>query len=99
MPDPLFDQQPAADDPWLTIPEAGAELKLHPATLRRWVKDGRLQAVRAGRTWRVRRSDLDRALRHAGPLGSGPDQATAQGPRRQAPTQIADHLIATASGE
>ena len=50
------------EDPWLTVPQVSDELKLHPATVRAWVNSGRLAAVRAGRTWRVRRSEVDRAL-------------------------------------
>ncbi len=54
---------PAPDeDPWLTVPQVSDELKLHPATVRVWINSGRLAAVRAGRTWRVRRSEVDRAL-------------------------------------
>ena len=60
MPD---NPNPAPDeDPWLTVPQVSEELKLHPATVRVWVNSGRLAAVRAGRTWRVRRSEVDRAL-------------------------------------
>ena len=60
MPD---NPNPAPDeDPWLTVPQVSEELKLHPATVRVWINNGRLAAVRAGRTWRVRRSEVDRAL-------------------------------------
>ena len=60
MPD---NPNPAPDeDPWLTVPQVSEELKLHPATVRVWINSGRLAAVRAGRTWRVRRSEVDRAL-------------------------------------
>ncbi len=55
--------RPAPDaDPWLTVQQVSDELKLHPATLRRWIKTERLAAVRAGREWRVRRSEVERAL-------------------------------------
>lgn len=52
------------EDPWLTLAEVGAELRVHPSTVRLWVANGRLAAVRAGaRKWRVRRSEVDRMLR------------------------------------
>lgn len=51
------------EDPWLTLPEVSAELRVHPSTVRLWVTNGRLAAVRAGgRKWRVRRSEVDRML-------------------------------------
>jgi excisionase family DNA binding protein len=53
----------ADEDPWLTLPEVSAELRVHPSTVRLWVANGRLAAVRAGgRKWRVRRSEVDRML-------------------------------------
>ena len=61
MPEPTA--RPASDgDPWLTVQQVSEELKLHPATLRRWIKTERLAAVRAGREWRVRRSEVERAV-------------------------------------
>jgi excisionase family DNA binding protein len=86
------------EDPWLTVPQVSQELKLHPATIRAWVNTGRLAAVRAGRTWRVRRSELDRALRaDASPAyarqESLPGGVVAEGARTPAPRQIADHIM------
>jgi excisionase family DNA binding protein len=91
------------DDPWLTVPEVSEQLKLHPATIRAWVKSGRLGAVRAGRTWRVRRSEVNRALladsspgydRHDASLPAAPSAPM----RTAAPRQIADHIMAVSSG-
>ena len=98
MPDP---PNPAPDeDPWLTVPQVSEELKLHPATVRAWVKSGRLAAVRAGRTWRVRRSEVDRALlSDASPAyvsqdaSSPPSSAHPEFSRTSAPRQIADHIM------
>jgi len=87
------------DDPWLTVPQVSDELKLHPATVRAWVKSGRLAAVRAGRTWRVRRSEVDRALlSDASPAyvrqeASPPSSAQIDALRTAAPRQIADHIM------
>ena len=50
-------------DPWLTVAEVAAELRLNPATIRLWVSKGTLPATRAGRRkLLIRRSDLDRML-------------------------------------
>jgi excisionase family DNA binding protein len=88
------------DDPWLTVPQVSEELKLHPATVRAWVKSGRLAAVRAGRTWRVRRSEVDRALlSDASPAyvrqeaSSPPSSEQTDAFRTAAPRQIADHIM------
>jgi excisionase family DNA binding protein len=88
-------------DPWLTVPQVSEELKLHPATVRSWVKTGRLAAVRAGRTWRVRRSEVDRALLSgASPeyvrqeaSASSPSEPATEPSRTAAPRQIADHIM------
>jgi excisionase family DNA binding protein len=52
-----------AEDPWLTITEIAAELRVNPATVRLWVSRGKLKAKRAGqRKLLVQRSELDRML-------------------------------------
>ncbi len=93
------------EDPWLTVPQVSEELKLHPATVRAWVKSGRLAAVRAGRTWRVRRSEVDRALlSDASPAyvrqeaSSPPSSAHPDASRTAAPRQIADHIMTVGPG-
>jgi excisionase family DNA binding protein len=93
------------DDPWLTVPQVSEELKLHPATVRSWVKSGRLAAVRAGRTWRVRRSEVDRALlSDASPgyarqeTGAASDGAPSEPARTEAPRQIANHIMTVGLG-
>ena len=91
------------DDPWLTVPEVSERLKLHPATIRAWVKSGRLGAVRAGRTWRVRRSEVDRALLADASPGydrqPAPPRAEPSEPMRTpAPRQIAAHILAVGPG-
>jgi excisionase family DNA binding protein len=59
----LTEEEREAADPWLTLAEIAAELRVNPATVRQWVSKGRLKASRAGvRKWIVRRSDLDRML-------------------------------------
>ena len=98
MPDAISNTPRAGEDPWLTVPQVSAELKIHPATVRIWIKDGRLRAVRVGREWRVRRSEVDRALMlQASPAyaeehsdSRDPGQTSAPIP---APRQIADHIM------
>ena len=52
----------------LTVNEVAERLKVHPITVRRHIKAGRLRALRAGRSIRVRASDLEAFLRPAEPL-------------------------------
>jgi excisionase family DNA binding protein len=50
-------------DPWLTVAEIAAELRVHPATVRLWTSKGELPARRPGlRKLLIRRSDLDALL-------------------------------------
>jgi len=64
MPGPTPTRTVDTEDPWMTLGEVSEELKVHPSTVRLWVKEGRLAAVRAGgRKWRVRRSELARMLK------------------------------------
>ena len=100
MADPNSSPPTSGEDPWLTVAEVSDELKLHPATVRSWVKSGRLAAVRAGRTWRVRRSDLDRALELdpspgylAESSSSSTDAPASPIAPTPAPRQIADHIL------
>jgi putative molybdopterin biosynthesis protein len=48
------------EDPFLTVPRIASELGVNEVTVRTWIRKGSLPAIRAGRTYRVRRSDLDR---------------------------------------
>ena len=50
------------DDEYLTVNEIAEHLELNPQTLRNWIDQGSLPAVRIGRRVRVRRADLDRVL-------------------------------------
>ncbi len=58
----------AIDDPYLTINDIKAELHVSHETVRQWILSGRLPHVKAGRMYRVRRSDLERMLA-ATPVG------------------------------
>lgn len=47
----------------LTVEEAAREAKVNPQTLRKWIRQGKLDAVRYGRSLRVKRSDLRKGTR------------------------------------
>lgn len=63
MPSTLIGRTPAPipSDPWLTLKEASAEVKLSPQTLRTAIARGRLRVARVndGRNLRIRRSWLE----------------------------------------
>ncbi len=42
----------------LSIEETAAQLKTHPETIRRYIRENKLAGVKLGRSWRVRESDL-----------------------------------------
>ena len=81
-------------DPWLTLAEVAAELRVNASTVRLWVTQGRLSASRAGqRKWLVRRSELDRMLRPQPAIPAADRQAD---PAR--PPMPGDRLIFDAGG-
>jgi excisionase family DNA binding protein len=49
-----------------TVEHAAERLKLHPKTVLRFIRDGRLRATRLGKSYRILRSDLE-ALAGASP--------------------------------
>ncbi len=50
-------------DELLTIDEVAAELKLHPDTIRRYIRDKKIKSVRLASTAiRIRRSELERFI-------------------------------------
>ena len=42
-----------------TVDEAAERLKLHPKTVLRYIREGRLPATRIGKAYRIQRADLD----------------------------------------
>jgi excisionase family DNA binding protein len=59
----------------LTVAEVAELLKLNQQTVRNWIDQGSLPAVRVGRRVRIRRSDLERVIEDGstggGKAGSG----------------------------
>lgn len=50
------------EDSFLTVAEVAEMLKLNPQTVRNWIDQGSLPAIRMGRRVRIRRSDFDRVV-------------------------------------
>ncbi|GLW94191.1 helix-turn-helix domain-containing protein [Actinokineospora globicatena] len=44
---------------WLSVEQVADELGLHVRTVRNYVRDGKLKAVRIGKQYRIARGDLD----------------------------------------
>lgn len=52
----------ASPESFLTVAEVAEMLKLNPQTVRNWIDQGSLPAVRVGRRVRILRSDFDRLV-------------------------------------
>jgi excisionase family DNA binding protein len=46
-----------------TVAEVAEILKLHPETVREWVRDGKLRAVFIGRGYSIEGSEIERVMR------------------------------------
>ena len=67
------------EDRLLSVAEVSRLLSVTEPTVRKWIKDGKLQANRAGaRFWRIRQSEVDRML---GEQASNRPAAPSGGPR------------------
>jgi putative resolvase len=51
-----------SDRKYLRVGKAAEELGLHPITIRRWIKMGKIQAVWVGIEARIPRSEIERLL-------------------------------------
>ncbi len=61
------------DETFLTVAEVAGMLKLNQQTVRNWIEQGSLPALRVGRRVRIMRSDLDRVLAQGYTGAGGPD--------------------------
>ena len=61
------------DDEFLTVAEIAGILKLNQQTIRNWIDQGSLPALRVGRRVRVRRSDFE-ALLERSRIGIPPEE-------------------------
>jgi excisionase family DNA binding protein len=67
------------DEEFLTVAEVAEKLKLNQQTVRNWIDQGSLPALRVGRRVRIKRSDFDRILEQ-GYSGRGAPTAASPGP-------------------
>ena len=58
------------DEYYLTVAEVAQMLRLNQQTVRNWIDQGSLPALRVGRRVRIKRSDLDRILAEGYSAGS-----------------------------
>lgn len=56
------------EETYYTIVEAATILKIHPQTLRRWIRQGKLPVNQIGNQRRLRQTDLEHISRSAVPL-------------------------------
>lgn len=64
---------PNADpEEFLTVAEVAEMLKLNQQTVRNWIDQGSLRALRVGRRVRILRSDLENMLEEGYTAGGGP---------------------------
>ena len=68
-----------AEESFLTVADVAELLKLNQQTVRNWIDQGSLPAVRVGRRVRIKRSDFDRIL-EAGYTGASAAGAPEAGP-------------------
>jgi excisionase family DNA binding protein len=71
--------QTAREDSFLTVAEVAEMLKLNQQTVRNWIDQGSLPAVRVGRRVRILRSDFDRLVEE-GYRSGGAQTDRASGP-------------------
>jgi hypothetical protein len=62
-PTPAGGRVGGAGDEYLPVAQAALVAAVAPATMRGWIRDGRLRRYHAGRELRILRSDLERLLR------------------------------------
>jgi len=60
---------PEAEESFLTVAEVAELLKLNQQTVRNWIDQGRLPALRVGRRVRIKRSDFERVIEQSATAG------------------------------
>lgn len=53
-------QKPSDDDHWLTADQVSKILDIHPKTVGRYCREKRLIGKKAGKGWKIKKSDLDK---------------------------------------
>ena len=62
-------------DEWYSVEQVAERLGLHVRTVRNYVRDGRLKAVRIGKQYRIARTDLEELTGRALPTAPAQDHA------------------------
>ncbi len=62
------------EDSYLTVADVAGLLKLNQQTVRNWIDQGSLPAIRVGRRVRIKRSDLERILAASYSGGASPSE-------------------------
>jgi excisionase family DNA binding protein len=65
------------EDSFLTVAEVAEMLKLNQQTVRNWIDQGSLPALRVGRRVRIKRSDFEQVLARSYTGGAGAGQGDA----------------------
>jgi excisionase family DNA binding protein len=60
-----------SEESFLTVAEVAEMLKLNQQTVRNWIDQGSLPALRVGRRVRIKRSDFERVLAQSYTVGAG----------------------------
>ena len=60
------------EESFLTVAEVAGMLKLNQQTVRNWIDQGSLPALRVGRRVRIKRSDFERVIAQSYTAGAGP---------------------------
>ncbi len=66
---------PEPEESFLTVAEVAGMLKLNQQTVRNWIDQGSLPALRVGRRVRIKRSDFERVLAQSYTAGAGAPDA------------------------
>lgn len=53
------------EKPW-TPEELAAHLRVHPKSIRLWLRSGRIKGAKIGRLWRIEASEVQRFLQPTG---------------------------------
>jgi excisionase family DNA binding protein len=69
--------RPELEESYLTVADVAKVRKLNQQTVRNWIDQGSLPALRVGRRVRIKRSDFERVLAEGYNAGSGSSQSQA----------------------
>src|ERR1700712_733531 len=77
-----------------TVEQFAERLKLHPKTVLRFIRDGRLRAVKVGKSYRILRSDLEAMTGVAGAGGprAGAARVTSIVDTPEVAPELAQHM-------